>query len=77
MSIEAVEAIVRRAMADPIYRGELAQTPDIALHGYDLTVSEREALVSGDVRKLEELGASPAVANLAGRLNEEGSRTPR
>lgn len=74
MSAEAVETVLRRAQEDAGYRRLLAEDPDRALHGYDISYAERQALVAGDVTKLEQLGVSPELSRMAGEYNREGDR---
>ncbi|MGH2448601.1 MAG: hypothetical protein ACRDFS_08370 [Chloroflexota bacterium] len=76
MSVEALEEVIERERDDPTFRRQLAYEPDAALHGYDITIAEREALVSGDEVKLRQLGVSPELSRLAGRFNQEESHTP-
>lgn len=76
MSVEAVEAVVARAASDPPFQALLAYDPDAALHGYDVSVAERAALIAGDETKLQQLGVSPAASILAAELNREGSHIP-
>lgn len=73
MSAQAVEEIVRRAQDDGEFRRLFSQTPDQALHGYDLTVAERQALIAGDEAKLQQLGVDTATSRVAAELNGESS----
>lgn len=57
MSLEQVEAVLRSARDRPTFALQLAQAPAI-LTGYDLTLEERQALVSYDVATLEKMGVA-------------------
>ncbi len=76
MSAQAVEEVIAVAAKDPVFAALLAYDPDAALHGYDLSVAERQALIAGDETKLQQLGVSPAASVLAAELNREGSHVP-
>lgn len=56
MTIQAVQAVLDRAMSDPSFRKHLAAAPDEALAGYDLSAGERAAFATGTVaaERLEE-----------------------
>ena len=56
MSESARDAVLERAMADPVFRALLASDPITALAGYDLTDDERGAFRSGTIKaeRLEE-----------------------
>jgi hypothetical protein len=69
MSANAVEDVLRRAEQDDSFREQLRHTPDAALHGYDIEYPERQALISGDARKLVELGVDPQLSLLADAFN--------
>jgi len=44
MSIEAVQAVLERTVADPSFRAKLFSQPEQALAGYELTSEESGAL---------------------------------
>lgn len=51
---EAVLAVLERAAGEPEFLARLAENPHEALREYyALTVEERAALASGDIRKIE------------------------
>lgn len=52
MSLEALGEILARASEDEGFRRRLAQSPEEALAGYDLTPEEREALLGGALRQI-------------------------
>lgn len=74
MSVQSVEAIILRMSEDPEYLALVAADPSAALHGYDLTVAERQALIAGDQTKLEQLGVSSDLSRLAGLYNQGAER---
>ena len=76
VSVQAVEEVILRAANDPVYAALLAYDPDGAMHGYDISMPERQALIAGDETKLQQLGVSPAASVLAAELNREGSHIP-
>lgn len=76
MSVQQVEEIIRRAETDPSFRDWLKRDPQAALHGYDLTVAERQAVISGDSLKLADLGVSPEMSLRLGEINASGSPIP-
>ena len=67
MSKEAVLAVLARAGRDIRFIGQLTDETSKTLEGYDLTLEETGALMSGDIRWLE--------AHL-GELNEMLSTWP-
>jgi hypothetical protein len=72
MSVAAVEEVLRRAAEDQAFREQLERDPDRALHGYDIAMWERQAIVAGDATKLEQLGVSLELSRRAAQLNREG-----
>lgn len=76
MSAQAVEELIVRAANDPAFGALLAYDPEAAMHGYDVSVAERQALIAGDETKLRQLGVSQAASVLAAELNREGSHIP-
>lgn len=76
MSAQAIEEVIVRAANDPAFAALLAYDPDAAMHGYDVSVAERQAVIAGDETKLQQLGVSPAASVLAAELNREGSHIP-
>jgi hypothetical protein len=71
MTAQAVEEIVRRARDDAAFRRLFKQSPDEALHGYDLTVPERQALIAGDEAKLQQLNVDVEASRMAAELNRD------
>lgn len=69
MSAHAVEEVIRHAVEDQAFREQLRHQPDSALHGYDLTYTERQALISGDAAKLRDLGVDSELSLLADAFN--------
>jgi hypothetical protein len=57
MGLYEVHSVCRAALKDKSFRAALNSEPDTVLHDFDLTVSEREALIAGDVAALYALGA--------------------
>ncbi len=56
MTMQAVQDVMERAMADSAFRKLLASAPDVALASYDITTEERAAFATGTVgaARLEE-----------------------
>jgi len=52
VSQEVLQEILARALEDGRFRQRLLDDPDRALHGYDLSTEEREALIAGNLRDL-------------------------
>jgi hypothetical protein len=61
MSKAGVEALVKKAMADETFRGQLKENPDAAIRGYDLTPEEIAAIKSRDATKLASWGLDERV----------------
>ncbi len=70
MSQEALAKVVERASTDPEFRAELQRSPDSALKGYDLTVDERAAVMSGDTSQLGSLGVDARVTKVDGGVGQ-------
>jgi hypothetical protein len=68
MSLAALEALIRRAQAEPDFRRQLQFDPRTALAGADLTVAEFNALKSGKAANLTALGLSDDLATSGARL---------
>jgi hypothetical protein len=56
VSVEAVERVIARALAEEGYRALLAERPYDALEGHDLEPEEQAALVAASEPDLAELG---------------------
>ena len=54
MSRQVVEQIVGRMVTDPEFRNLLFSDPDQALAGYDLTMDERQAILSTESKNIED-----------------------
>lgn len=52
MSRDVLEEILARAIEDDAFRRRLLTAPDRAVDGYELTPQEREAFISGDLRRI-------------------------
>jgi hypothetical protein len=52
VSQEVLQEILARALEDERFRHRLLDDPHRALHGYDLSTEEREALIAGNLRDL-------------------------
>lgn len=74
MTVQAVEEVIRRAQQDHSFLELLEIDPDKALHGYDISYSERQAIIAGDQTKLEQMGVSPDLSRLAAEYNEQGDQ---
>jgi hypothetical protein len=75
VSSDAVTEVLRRASEDANFRSTFEHDPERALHGYDISYAERQALIAGDVSKLQQLGVPEDLSLLAGQYNREGNRT--
>ncbi len=62
MSKQCLTQVVERATEDTLFRQQLASNPESALAGYDLTDDERMALLSGDPKKLQDMGVDTRVS---------------
>lgn len=76
MSMSGVESVLRRAAQDEQFREHLRESPDAALHGYDITYAERQALIAGDVGELRRMGVPDDLSTVAPRFNR-GDETAR
>ncbi len=56
---ETIKAVLDRAMSDDSFLRTFRSDPEAALDEYDLTETEREALVAGDERAIKEILAAP------------------
>lgn len=54
MAAEAALQVLDRTMTDEAFLDQFLTNPDAALDGYDLTPTERDALLSGDEHQLRE-----------------------
>jgi hypothetical protein len=57
MSIYEIDKICYRVQHDPPFRERMRADPTAAIADAELTDEEREALLSGDVARLHQLGA--------------------
>ena len=76
MSKESVTQILERASEDARFREQLANNPESALAGYDLTQEERAALMNGDAKELQDLGVDSRVSKWAGDAGSFGDNGP-
>lgn len=79
MSADAVNAVVQRAMDDPAFRRRLAEDPQAALAGFDLTPEERARFSAGGAKaeRLEErISKSDLSAAVAAKTSSPGLRPP-
>ncbi|GAH38290.1 unnamed protein product, partial [marine sediment metagenome] len=51
-AVNAILAVLDRAAQDNAFLARLAENPTDALKDYELTIEERAALASGDIRKI-------------------------
>ncbi len=72
MTETVLKEIVRRAVNDQAFRGQLRSDPAKALAGLGLTAEERSAVTSGDPAKLTALGVDQRMSKVfsAGFLSE-------
>lgn len=59
MSLIAIHKLLRRTLQDLDFRAAMQRDPAAASAAFALTPAEREALLSGDVAKLYEMGVHP------------------
>ncbi|HLH24473.1 MAG TPA: Os1348 family NHLP clan protein [Chloroflexota bacterium] len=64
MSQEALSKVIERASTDAAFRAQLANSPESALAGYDLTPEERAAVMNGDSGTMSSLGVDARVSKL-------------
>lgn len=80
MSIEALNAVLERAMSDAAFRAKLAADPKSALAAYDLTDEERSHFTVGTAQA-ERLEERMSKTDLSAAFNTKTStpnlRTPR
>ncbi len=65
MTIDGASEVLQRAHDEPEFRQLLHTEPDRAMHGYDIEPDERAAIISGDIGRLQQLGVSEALSELA------------
>jgi hypothetical protein len=56
MSTATLEQVIQRAIDDSAFRKRLGDDASAALHDYELTADERDAVTAGDETKLRALG---------------------
>ena len=79
MSIEALNAVLDRAMSDAAFRAKLAADPTSALAGYDLTDDERSRFTAGTAQaeRLEErMSKTDLSATFGAKTSTPNLRTP-
>ena len=79
MSIEALNAVLDRAMSDAAFRAKLAADPTSALVGYDLTDDERSRFTAGTAQaeRLEErMSKTDLSAVFSAKTSTPNVRTP-
>jgi hypothetical protein len=59
MSVYAVDKLCRDALQDIAFREAVTRDPAAAIASRDLTADERNALLTGDVARLYEMGCHP------------------
>jgi hypothetical protein len=70
----ALNQVIERASTDAAFRAQLKSNPEAALTGYALTAEEKAALMSGDDRKLSELGVDARMTKQAGITDADGGQ---
>jgi Aromatic-ring-opening dioxygenase LigAB, LigA subunit len=63
MSVYQVNKLLYRTDNDPAFRKRMKEEPDAALQEFKLTSEEREALTSGSVGKLYQMGVHTFLLN--------------
>jgi Aromatic-ring-opening dioxygenase LigAB, LigA subunit len=63
MSVYQVNKLLYRTDNDPAFRKRMKEEPDAALQDFKLTSEEREALTSGSVGKLYQMGVHTFLLN--------------
>ncbi len=63
MSVYQVNKLLYMTDNDPAFRKRMKEEPENAINDYELTAEEREALVSGSVGKLYQLGVHTFLLN--------------
>ncbi len=76
MSMYGVHSVCRDALKDTDFRAALAADPHAALAAYDLTPSERDELIAGDVAALYAQGAHEYALMWLGRAEVFGLTVP-
>jgi hypothetical protein len=79
MTKEVLSKVVQRAISDGAFRRQLANDPNTALRGFDLTPNESAAIRSGDAGRLSALGVDVRMSKaftLAGGESVANSLTP-
>jgi hypothetical protein len=61
MSQDVMAKVIERASADAAFRAQLEANPESALAGYDLTVDERAAVLTGDSDPTSDIGVDTRV----------------
>lgn len=74
MSVQGVETVLRRASEDEAFRQHMKSDPDAALHGYDISYAERQALIAADVDELQRMGVSEELSMVAPQFNRGRGR---
>jgi hypothetical protein len=59
MTVYAVNKLCRDALHDLVFREAVKRNPAAAIAARDLTADERNALLTGDVARLYEIGCHP------------------
>jgi hypothetical protein len=67
MSVYAVNKLCHRMLRDLAFRAAMQRDPATAIAGYRLTGEEREALLTGDVARLWEMGVHPFILSFLTR----------
>ena len=79
MSVDALNAVVDRAMADAAFGASLAADPASALAGYDLTDEERSKFTTGSAsaERLEQrMSKTDLSAAFGGKTSSANVRAP-
>ncbi len=76
MSQQCLNQVVERASEDELFRQQLADDPETALAGYDLTDEERGALLRGDATGSHDLGVDARISKWAGDGGSFGDNGP-
>jgi hypothetical protein len=76
MSLYGVHSVCRDALKDTDFRSALNADPQSALGLYDLTASERQELIAGDVAALYAEGAHEYALMWLGRAEVFGLTVP-
>ena len=76
MSVYDVHLVCRTALKDDAFREALSTGPEAALEGFDLTPTETDALLTGDVGALYAAGAHEYALMWLGRAGVLGLTVP-